>query len=193
MNCRRKWPNLTKVALQLESQPCSEGDAERHFKGVALQQPKERASLGVERTGKVAFCREEILSELARGEDEALETYTPEWVEKMSKIWEDGDPDSDAPPPPPTAPVPALQPQNSGNGKQRAGPQTTFDSGEAMQEAVHNEFGYGKAPTPGEWDALLEADFSIKAELFEAVAQHPEWFFGDKLKNLKDAVYRATQ
>ena len=62
-----------------------------------------------------------------------------------------------------------------------------------MQEAVHNEFGYGKAPTPGEWDALLEADFSIKAELFEAVAQHPEWFFGDKLKNLKDAVYRATQ
>ena len=89
MKYRRQWPNLTKVALQLESQPCSGGDSERHFKGVAMQQPKERASLGVERTGKVAFCREEILSELARGEDEALESYSPEWVEKMSKIWED--------------------------------------------------------------------------------------------------------
>ena len=89
MRFRRQWPNLTKVALGLESQPCSEGDSERHFKGVAMQQPKERASLGVERAGKVAFCREEILSELARGEDEALEPYSPEWVEKMSKIWED--------------------------------------------------------------------------------------------------------
>ena len=55
-----------------------------------------------------------------------------------------------------------------------------------MYTCASTRCSYGKAPTPGEWDALLEADFSIKAELFEAVAQHPEWFFGDKLKNLKD-------
>lgn len=42
-----------------------------------------------------------------------------------------------------------------------------------MQDAVHNVFGYGKAPTPGEWDTLLKADFSIKAELFENCGPAP--------------------
>ena len=49
------------------------------------------------------------------------------------------------------------------------------------------------SPRSSPHPAILETHFAIKAELFETVAQHPEWFWSDKLKNLKDAVYRATQ
>ncbi len=49
------------------------------------------------------------------------------------------------------------------------------------------------SPRSSPHPAILETDFAIKAGLFETVAQHPEWFWSDKLKNLKDAVYRATQ
>jgi hypothetical protein len=52
---KRKWPELRKIALLVEGQSVTESPSKRQFKGVAIQQPKERASLGVKKVGKLAY------------------------------------------------------------------------------------------------------------------------------------------
>lgn len=87
----RRWPKLRKFALRTLGQSSSESDSERHFSRAAHHQPPGRSSLSVGHVGKLAFVREEILSEI----EELASFFTLDWLDELADF------EARAPPPPP--------------------------------------------------------------------------------------------
>lgn len=74
-----------------DGQNSSESDSERHFSRAAHHQPPGRSSLSVGHVGKLAFVREEILSEI----EELASFFTLDWLDELADF------EARAPPPPP--------------------------------------------------------------------------------------------
>ena len=59
------WPDLRELAMEVENVWCVESAAERFYSQVQISQSNQRAGLGLELTGDLAFARVEILADTA--------------------------------------------------------------------------------------------------------------------------------
>lgn len=162
----------------------------------AHHQPAGRSSISTPHLGKLAFVREEILSEI----DEMAAFYTLDWLEEM-----DAEQGADAPPPTETEESEVDRDEDAatddenddttakgGGAKGKAAAEMMFKTQEEMQKAVHTLHEYGEIPTLEQWVAKLGA--KKNEAIYDGLEQclennHADWFFGPKLS----LVYNALQ